>query len=393
MATDPLSSDLASLRIDRDENPAIARGRRQLAVGAALAVVVVAGGAFALRSLSTTYSKVEVAVTEVRLVSPAQGSVEVTSTGYVVPQVASKVGAKLLGRVAEVRVEEGSRVEAGQVLVRLDDAEQRSAISAAKAREEAAKATLAETNGQFERERALAEQGASARSVAEDLGSRVDSLAAAAKAAEAERIEKEVVLRYATIVAPIDGVVVAKPAEVGELVGPGTGPVVELADFSSLLVETDVPEGKLHRIRPGAPAEIVLDAYPARRYRGEVTEIGPRVNRAKATAIAKVKFVDPAEGVLPEMAARVGFLANALAADSMKEPPKLVVPASAVVDRAGAKVVFRIDDGKARIVPVTLGSAVGSGFELKSGPREGTRLVSSPPPSLADGQSIKEKSP
>ncbi len=93
------------------------------------------------------------------------------------------------------------------------------------------------------------------------------------------------------------------------------------------------------------------------------------MNRAKASVIVKVGFVDTKEGVLPDMAARVSFLEKEASAESMKEPPKLVVPAGAVTDRGGAKVVFVVDQGKVRMVQVALGAPVGAGFEL-AGPTE-----------------------
>ena len=403
---DQLSSDLASLKIRRDVDPDLAGRRRTWIVVAIAAVVLLAAGVATSEMLRSRLSKPEVELTEIRMVSPAQSSVEVTSTGYVVAQMSSKVGAKLLGRVSDVKVREGSKVTAGDVLVEIEAAEQRAAVGAARARLLAAKAraataraNLSETKRQYERERGLAEQGASARSIAEDLEARVASLAESVKAADAdadavqaELAALEVNLQYSTIRAPIDGVVMGKPVEVGELVGPQTPAVLELADFSTLMVETDVPEGRLHLVKIASPAEIVLDAYPSKRHRGEVAEISPRVNRAKATVVVKVRFVDAAEGVLPDMAARVSFLSAALDEASMKEPPKKFVPAAAIVDRDGAKVVFRIDEtGKARMVAVKLGPAMGTGFELQDGPREGTKVVSNPPKSLADGQAIKER--
>ena len=372
-------------------------------------MILVAIGAFLayfVGGLKAQLTSPEVEVTEVRLVSPAQSSVQVTSTGFVVAQVASKVGAKVLGRVADVKIREGASVKAGDVIVKLDDAEQLAAIASAraralasKARASQARATLAETKRQYDREKLLAEQGASARSVVEDLEAKAGSLSESAKAAEAdvdaaqaEVHALEVNLQYTTIKAPIDGVVLGKPVEVGELVGPGTPPVAELADFASLQVETDVPEGRLHLVDKGSPAEVVLDAYPSKRHRGEVAEISPRVNRAKATVVVKVKFLDAAEGVLPDMAARVSFLNAPLDAEAMKEPPKTVVPASAIAERGGSKVVFRIEDGRARMVPVSLGAPVGNGFEVVQGPKEGARLVANPSSKLADGDTIKEKS-
>ena len=290
-----------------------------------------------------------------------------------------------------MKINEGSKVKAGDVIVKLDDAEQLAAIASARARAAGSKARLTEIDGQYRREKALAEQGASARSVVEDLESRRAAADADVAAAQAEVHALEVNLQYATIKAPIDGVVLGKPVEVGELVGPGTAPVAELADFASLQIETDVPEGRLHLIDKGSPAEVVLDAYPSKRYRGEVAEISPRVNRAKATVVVKVKFVDTMENVIPDMAARVSFLSAPLDAAAMKEPPKIVIPASAIAERGGSKVVFRVEDGRARMVPVTLGAAVGNGFEVVQGPKDGSRVVANPSSKLADGDTIKEK--
>ena len=180
-------------------------------------------------------------------------------------------------------------------------------------------------------------------------------------------------------------------AEVGELVGPQSPEVLEIADFASLVVETDVPEGRLSLVKPGSPCEIVLDAYPSRRYRGETLEIGRRVNRAKATVVVKVKFVDATEGVLPDMSARTAFLTEALSADAMKEPPKRVVPTSAVTERNGSKVVFVLDAGQVRVVPVTVGLPFGGGLELVDGPASGTRVVQNPAAELSAGQRVKEK--
>ena len=122
----------------------------------------------------------------------------------------------------------------------------------------------------------------------------------------------------------------------------------------------------------GTPGEIVLDAYPDRRFRGEVVEIGRKVNRAKATVTVKVKFVDPPEGALPDMAARVSFLPKELDAAQMKEPPKQVVPPGAVLDRAdGAKVVFVVDQDRAAPRGRRARRQARRAFVLKQGPHPG----------------------
>ncbi|WP_437668841.1 efflux RND transporter periplasmic adaptor subunit [Sorangium sp. So ce131] len=402
---DQLTSELASLRIRRDVDPdRRSPARTALIVVAALAAAGAAAAYVVPRAQSAVF-KTEVSFTEVALVSPAQASITVTSTGYVVPQVVSRVGTKVMGRFARVHVKEGDVVKAGDVLAELEDADQRSLIAAAeakvaaaRARAAASRASLVEIRQQEARERSLVDQGAIGRATVEDMAARIQAIEASAKAAEAEvkaaaadAESLRVTLADRKIRAPIDGTVVAKPPEVGEMVGLENPIVVEIADFGSLVVETDVPETRLHMIAPGKPCEIVLDAYPAKRHRCTTLEIGKRVNRAKATVPVKVKFVDAATDVIPDMSARVSFLSEALSEQAMKEPPKRVVPEAALVERAGAKVVFVVHEGQAKMVPVKVGGPAPGGLELLDGPTPGTRLVASPPPDFADGQKVKEK--
>ena len=353
--------------------------------------------------------KTEVGVTQTSLVSPAQGSIDLTSTGYVVPEITAKVGAKVIGRVAKVLVKQGDKVKAGQVLFELDAADQRSAVASAqakvlasRARAQASRASVAEIEQQLVREKKLAASGAIGGSTVDDLAARVRSLQELVKAAEADAQAAEaevsalaIGLHNLTITSPITGTAMTKPADAGDIVGPSTPALVELADLTSIVVESDVPEARLNLVKVGGPCEIVLDAYADHRHRGAVLEITPRINRAKATATVKVKFVDPAAlgegGALPEMAARVSFLAKALDVQAMKEPPKLIVPAMAITERAGQKAVFVVEGGKVRMQLVKLGAPFGGGFELAEGPAAGTKLVKDPPATLIDGQAVKER--
>lgn len=407
---DSLSSDLASLRIARDESGPSSSGRwRTVLLGLGTLGVIAVALLRLYPYLEASLFKTPVQLTEVLLISPAQATTDLTSTGYVVPDRSSKVGAKAAGRLARVLVQEGQVVQAGDVLAALEDGIERSAIATARARVKAARArgltaraNLAEAQLRLEREEVLASRGATALSSAQDQKARVLALAEAVKAAdaevgaaEAEVAALEVSLANMTVTAPIAGTVVTRPLRPGELVGPTIGgAILELADLTSLIVETDVPEARLSRVKPGAPCEITLDAFPTRRLRGEALEIVPRVNRAKATVVIKVKFVDPPTGVLPDMAARVSFLQKALDEKSLKEQARLVVPAAAITERGGAKVVFAIDPvarDTVRMTAVQLGPQLGGGFELVAPALSaGTRLVKAPPVTLSDGQRIKE---
>lgn len=449
MQPDQLSQDLASLKIDRNARPP-GRTGRVVVIVIVVAALAVAAVAFGYAKVRSTLLTTEVTTGEITLVSPAQSQVQLTASGYVVALVYAKVAAKVPGRIAELFVDEGDRVEAGQKVARLEDVDFKTALAtsraratAARARTAVARASLAEIRVQVARETSLVEKGVSARATLEDLRTRADSATAAVRAAEAEAAASEaetkaleVQLGSYEIITPISGTVVDKLVKVGEGVSPGFGTpgVVEVVDLTSLVVEVDVPESRLAQVRVDGPCEIVLDANPSKRHRGAVKEIARRVNRSKATVAVKIRFVDaipdpaggpagaqqaagsataasgsqeagsasPAAGsaseaskkpsveILPDMAARVSFLSQGLDPKSLDVPPKLVVPAPAVVKRGTSDVVFVVDEGDIRMTPVKVGSRFADGLELETNLPAGTKVVLNPPADLTDGQQVKE---
>jgi len=413
---DQLSQDLASLKIDRGAKPS----RRALRVVAALVVVAALGvAAYALgyRKLRSSLLTPEVKVGEIALVSPVQSQVQLTATGYVVALVYAKVASRVPGRIAELFVEEGDTIEKGARVARLEDvdfktqlATTRAQAAAAHAKVSVARASLAEIKVQIDRETPMVEKGVTAKATLDDLVARRDSATAGVRAAEAEAQAAdaaikalEVQLGSYEIITPISGTVVDKLVKVGEGVSPGFGTpgVIEVIDMTSLVVEVDVPEARLSQVAVDGPCEIVLDAYPTKRYRGAVKEIGRRINRSKATVPVKIRFLDlPAAGsgkgkaeILPEMAARVSFLTQAVDPSTLDTPPKLVVPAAAVVQRNGRDVVFVVDDDQTRMTAVQLGPPVADGRELVTQLPAGTKVVLEPPSELGDGQKVKENKP
>ncbi len=409
--SDKLSDDLASLRIDRSANPNRRSPVRYVVYGGIVIGVAILIYMVGLPYAKSKMFKTEVSVTEIVLVSPAQAQVKLTATGYVVPQRVSKVASKVAGKVTKVEVRQGKVVRAGDVLFEIDMSDQvaaiaaaRSRVAAAYARMQTARARMSAAKLQADRAVKLSKRGVSPQSRADDLRAQVRSLRAQMNAAGAEATAAQAEVKALkvnttgfTVKAPINGTIINKPPELGEYVGPATVGVgsntgtIEIADMGSLVVETDVPESRLHMVKMNGPTEITLDAFPGKRYRGTTAEIVPKVNRAKATVTIKVKFTDPATNVLPEMSARVSFLNKALDAKAIKQKAKKVVPAAAVVDRAGGKVVYVVNDGRVRIVNVKLGAKVGESFELLDGPAAGTKVVKNPPPKLKDGQKVKQK--
>ncbi len=388
-----------------------------------LAVLVIAGIGYLVVApkVRSSLFVTEVKIGEITLVSPAQAQVQLTATGYVVALVYAKVAARVPGRIAELFVEEGQTIEKGAKVARLEDVDFKTALATARARAAAARAkiavaraSLAELRVQIERETPLVEKGVTAKATLDDLKTRSDSATAAVRAAEADAAAAdaetgalEVQLGSYEIITPISGTVVDKLVKVGEGVSPGFGTpgVVEVIDMTSLVVEVDVPEARLSQVAVDGPCEIVLDAFPEKRYRGAVKEIGRRVNRSKATVPVKIRFVDaPADPkgdpkgsakakveILPDMAARVSFLTESLDPKALEIPPKLVVPANAIVQRSGADVVFVFDDGDLRMTTVKVGPPFADGRELETKLPAGTKVVLDPPSEFHDGQQVKEK--
>lgn len=402
--SDQLSSDLASLRIKREQQPEQRRSLPKALAGGAVVAGLAGAIVFAAPRVQGEIFKTEVTAAEIMLISPAEASVTISSTGYVIPMTTARVGIAFPARVAKVLVKEGDIVKAGDVLIEFDATEQRGAIVSAqaqvevtRARAEAARAGQKELRQQIERERALVERNVTSRATLEDMEARLRGLEESARASDAEvraagaEVESlRTTLRERKIVAPIDGTVMTRPPAVGEVMVPQV-PVLELVDFNSLVGEVDVPESRLHLMEVGRPCEAILDAYPSKRYRCTASEIGRRVNRAKATVPVRVKFMEPTDKVLPEMSARVSFLSEALSDDAMKQPAKRIVPESAVIDASGKKIVFVLEKEHVKIVPVKVGEAAPGGLELLEGPAAGTRLVINPPSDLKDGQKVKER--
>ncbi|HET7788587.1 MAG TPA: efflux RND transporter periplasmic adaptor subunit [Myxococcales bacterium] len=412
MATPPptLADELKSLRIDRE--PA----RRSLPGWLVPAAVIVGLALLAVVAWKTLGGRLfarEVETTQVALVTPAQGAQLLVATGYVVPQRKANISPRIGGRVAKIFVEDGTVVKAGQVIAVLEDADYRAQLAqtqadvkSAQAREKKAQVDLQDAQRQYDREQIVQGKGVSTPAALDAATARLGSARAALAAAEAEvaaaraRVEvARVNLDNCYVKAPFAGRITQKLTDIGEIVfgftsagNAGNGGIASLADFSSLQVEADVSESQVAKVGIGTPAEIVLDAFPERRYRGRVAEVRPRVDRAKATVTVKVAFVDDAKDVLPDMGAKVTFLAKALDAAAQKAAPTPAVSPDAVVERGDARVVFVLDaDGSVRSRPVVTGPPLGNLLTLQQGPPPGTRLVRSPPPDLRDGMRVKEK--
>ena len=395
-------TDLSPLRIDRQAPRSPKRRPHKGWLIGGLAVLVL-GGAAIYAGLRAPVSVETVTVGEAW---PYQGLTVLNATGYVVAQRKAAIASKATGRLEWLGVREGSVVKAGELIARLEQRDVAAQLQQAAANVGVAQANVGQVQAElrdaelaFGRARDLRARNFVAQAQVDQAEARmvkaraaVVSARAAEKAAEAARQAAQVAVAQTEIRAPFDGVVLTKHANVGDLItnfsaaADSKGAVVSMADMSTLEVEADVSESSLSKIKPGQACEIQLDAFPELRFRGEVSRLVPTVDRAKASVLTKIRFIDPDPRVLPEMSAKIAFLSEAL--DAARRQPRVAVHGEAVVAEGGASAVFRVENGVAKRVSVTPGPKIGDLVEL-SGVAPGDTLVLRPPASLRDGAAVK----
>jgi RND family efflux transporter MFP subunit len=404
--------DLSRLRIDRDQPPpGVSRAFRRNAIIAALALVVVVVFIVAIQRMGGAPG---VQVARVELQGGGAGSsTGVTANGYVVARTKASVSSKITGRLEYLGVEEGSVVEAGEVIARLESADYAAALAQREAEVATARAALVEAETERDqlvrdmaRAKDLQTRGLASDQEAEQLEAqlatseaRVGRFAAQVRAADAAVGVARANLGNTYIRAPFGGTVLRKDAEVGEVVAPVAtgsgltrGAVVTMADLETLEVEVDVNEAYIARVRSDQPATIELDAYPNSEFRGRVRQIVPTADRQRATVLVKVSILERDPRILPEMGATVEFLEEDAAAESTS-PPRLFVPAAAVRDESGRQVVWVVSGGRVERREVEAGPVSGERREIRSGLTGGELVVIAGSDGLEDGMRVSVLSP
>ncbi|MGH9752403.1 MAG: efflux RND transporter periplasmic adaptor subunit [Blastocatellia bacterium] len=373
------------------------------------------------------------------------------ATGYIIAAHKIELASKVSGRVAWIGVEKGDKVKQGQPLVRLEDEEFRARVTEAQGQLNSLKAQLAALeNGSrpeekarsqadleqvradlenarvtLNRTRALVEQGIMSKQSLDDAQARYDSQAARfasfekthalirtgprreeidamraqVKQAEGSLAFAQSQLDNTVISAPISGAILERNVERGEFVTTGfasdrgaKGYVVSLADLNDLQVELDINQNDFAKLGPRQPGVVTTDAYPDRKYQGEIAEVSPEANRSKATVQVKLQVLKPDEFLRPEMNASVAFYAPEKpgekgANQTPAAKPLITIPASAVRDGA----VFIVVDGRSLRRQVQVSGTSQQGATISNGLIGGEDLIVNPPAELKDGQRVRAK--
>ncbi len=401
---------LKELRIDRKAPPP-PQSRRGLwiALAAALAVALLAAAAWFVFGREQAI-EVRTAPT-VAIGSGGAAASVLDASGYVVARRMATVSAKITGKVQQVLIEEGQRVEAGQIMATLDpiDAEaERSLVAAqlgaAQSQVNGVRAQLREAEADATRLSQLVGRQLISRSQYDQSVAQRDSLRAQLLTAQRNAKVAADQLRIAgngvdnTVVrAPFAGVVIAKAAQPGEIISPlsagggftrtGIGTIV---DMDSLEVEVEVGEQFIGRVQPKMPIEATLNAYQDWKIPGEVIAIIPTADRSKATVKVRVALKAKDPRIVPDMGVKVSFLEAAKPADAQPKNEGVRAPAAAIGSRDGKDYAFVVTgEDTVEQRELRLGREMGDDRQVLQGLSAGESVVLDPSAELKDGAKVK----
>ena len=401
---------LKELRIDRKASPPAPPSRRGLwiTLGVIVALLVLAAAGWAVFGREKA---IEVQTAPVAALGNGNAAATVLdASGYVVARRMATVSAKVTGKVQEVLIEEGMRVEAGQVLARLEpidaDADRalaQSQLQAARSQTGGVQAQLVEAEANARRLSSLAAQQLVSKAQYDQAVAQRDLLRAQVLTAQrnersaADRLKiADIGLDNTVVRAPFAGVVIAKAAQPGEIVSPlsagggftrtGIGTIV---DMDSLEVEVEVNESFIGRVQPKMPIQATLNAYPDWQIPGEVIAIIPTADRSKATVKVRVALNVKDPRVVPDMGVRVSFLESAKP-QATQAPKGVRAPAAAVSERDGAQVAFVVgDDDTVEQRTLKVGGKLGDDLQVTDGLVAGETVVIDAPAELKNGAKVK----
>ena len=332
------------------------------------------------------------------------------ASGYVTARRAATVSSKVTGKVIEVLVEEGMKVEAGQVLARLDSVNVQAAVRLAEAQVESARQALKETQANLDQAQSelkrfqqlaagkIASQSDvdRAEASAKSLQARLEFQQAQVVVAEREVAQWKQQLDDTIVRAPFAGIVIAKNAQPGEMISPmsaggftRTG-ICTIVDMSSLEIEVDVNESYINRVEAGQRVAATLDSYPESQIPSKVIAIIPTADRQKATVKVRVGFDQLDRRILPDMAVKVAFQGSGEAASASRG---ITVPAAAVREEGGRSIAWVVRDGKAERRAITVAAKNSDEVAVAAGLSSGERVVVEGAERLVDGARVMEKTP
>jgi membrane fusion protein (multidrug efflux system) len=307
---------------------------------------------------------VEVASVELMTVSE-----EVEALGTLAADESVVIAPEIAGRVVALGFKEGEPVKAGQVLVRLD-----TAILDAELKQ--AQADLGLARDTHERLRALVQRGSGTQVALDEAAAKLASSEARIQLAKAK-------LAQSTILAPFNGVVGLRSVGVGDYVPVGKQ-LITLTSIDPIKIDFRVPEIYLSRLKVGQPVQMRVDAVPDRNFQGGIYAIDPVVDVNGRAIRLRANIPNADLALKPGLFARLAITID-------RRENAMVVPEMAVVPDAVGKMVYVVENGKAKRISVEIGKRLPGKVEIVSGLKADMQIITAGQMRLRDGAPIAIK--
>lgn len=314
-------------------------------------------------------------------------AIEIVETGKIAPRERVEVKSKVAGQASQVLVDEGQKVHKGQLLLVLDPTDYQRDVARAEADVAQARSALDYARLVLERKKAGVAQSVMPQSELDLAAAEAASKSVALRSAQVALTTAQDRVSYTRIVAPIDGTVIQRGVQPGEVVVPGVQSTFDgkslliVADLSVLVAKIELNQIDVAKVKLGQSAELVLDALPGQKYQAKITKIAP----ASVRPTGKDVDVFPVEAQLAEADGKIlpGMTAD-VRVHLDEKPDVLTLPIEAVVKDSGKSYVTRlVADAAGKERPekteVTLGARSDRDVEIVSGVEEGARVVLNPP--------------
>ncbi|HTR62360.1 MAG TPA: efflux RND transporter periplasmic adaptor subunit [Candidatus Binataceae bacterium] len=399
VSTDPSSPrppsslrELESLRIARKAEK---RPSRLVPAAIALAgIAIVAGVGYAVYG-RTLGRPPEVQTAMVTIKQAGQPGTLLTGSGYIVTQHKYiTVGTKQFGQIVAEPIEEGQHIKKGDLLAKIDDTEYQAELRQYQADRDLALADIKLYQAQAGRQEALFKAGVVSRDQLDMTENKLAEAQATLKKDDNSIDYWKTQVSQCTIRSPINGLVLSKTHEVGDMVfygsqptaGAGTADIATLADTEDMRAEVDINESDIGKVTMGMPATVILDAYPDQSFDARVVKIYPQADRQKGTVKVEVHILTPDLAIIkPEMSAKISFLGGS---PVKQEAPLVLVPKKAVVEDGNRKYVWVVSSDVAHRVDVSLGREYQDGVQVLQGLTGGETVIVVPPTQMKDGQPV-----
>jgi RND family efflux transporter MFP subunit len=325
----------------------------------------------------------------VKVVSPTltEPTQEILLPGTTQAFTDASLFARTNGYVKAWHFDIGARVKKGQLLAEIETPEVDQQLQQARADLETAQANLRQAEITAERWKGLLDSGSVSQQETDVAVNALSAMKATvnSNAANVRRLEQ--LQGFEKIYAPFDGIITARNLDIGVLINAGstTTPSQELfhiAAIDKLRVFVAVPEVYAPAARPGAQATLTLDAFPGRTFRGTLVRTANAIDLTARTLLVEVDVDNPRDELLPGAYVFVHL-------QLPKEVRSVTIPVNTLIFRSQGLQVAVVRDGKAKLVPVTIGRDHGTFVEIVSGLEPSDQVIVAPSDSLTSGTPVR----